>query len=296
MKSDINFVFFGGEPLGVPVLEELKAAGMIPSLIICSPDKPVGRKQVMTPPPVKIWAETNEIETWQPEGYKGAAAQEAVQAKLTLLNADVFVVVAYNFILPQWLLDIPKQGVVNVHPSMLPLLRGASPIRTALKDDMREAIGVTIMQMDAQMDHGPILDQMPLIIADENWPKAGPKLDKKLAQMGGEMLAEVLPEYLADGIIPQEQDDAQATYCGRLSKADSELEINPRKLPTSNKAYRAWLKINAFMGMGDTWFMHEGKRIKIKEAEFTMGKLRLLTVIPEGKSAMPFDLWFGNLN
>jgi len=285
-----RIAYFGGEPLGVPVLEELYLTGITPDLIVASPDKPVGRKQVITPPPVKVWAVEKEIEVYQPESYKGDAAQ-AVKETLSSSDWDIFVVVAYNHILPQWLLDIPKHGVINLHPSMLPFLRGASPIRTAIKDDLRDQIGVTIMQMDATMDTGPILDQMPMIISDENWPIPGPKLDLALARMGGAMLADVLREYLAGEIIPQDQDHTMATYCSRLTKADSELELNPRKLPTSNKARQAWLKINAFMGIGDTWFMHEGKRIKIKEAEFSMGKLRLLTVIPEGKPAIDFDTW-----
>jgi len=294
-NSKINFIYFGGEPLGVPVLEELKVAGLLPSLVVCSPDRPVGRKQELTPPPTKVWAQAHNIPTWQPESYKGDDAKIATQEKLTAINADVFVVVAYNFILPQWLLDVPAHGVVNVHPSMLPLLRGASPIRTAIKDDLREAIGVTIMQMDAQMDHGQILDQMPLPIVDENWPQTGPSLDLALARLGGAMLAEILPEYVAGDIFPQEQEHNQATYCGRFTKDDSEIELNPRKLPTSNKAYQAWLKINAFDGIGGTFFRHNEKRIKIKEAEFSMGKLRLVTVIPEGKNPQPFTVWLDSL-
>jgi methionyl-tRNA formyltransferase len=286
-----RIAYFGGEPLGVPVLEELKLTGITPDLIIASPDKPVGRKQVLTAPPVKVWAETECVEVFQPESYK----DESVRAKLESQEWDVFVVVAYNYILPQWLLDIPKHGVINVHPSMLPYLRGASPIRTAIKDDLRDQIGVTIMQMDATMDTGPILDQMPMEISDENWPVPGPKLDLALARMGGALLADVLREYLAGYIEPQEQDGKLATYCGRLTKSDSELELNSRKLPTSNKAYQAWLKIHAFEGIGGTWFMHNENRIKIKEAEFSMGKLRLITVIPEGKSAMPFDVWFASV-
>lgn len=282
-----SIAYFGGEPLGVPVLEELKLNGITPDLIVASPDKPVGRKQVMTPPPVKTWAKAECVEVFQPESYKDESTREYFESK----DWDVFIVVAYNFILPQWLLDLPAKGVVNVHPSMLPMLRGASPIRTAIKDDLREAIGVTIMQMDAEMDHGAILDQMPMDIADENWPIAGPELDLALARMGGEMLADTLREYLAGYIEPQEQEHDLATYCSRFQKSDSELEINPFKLPTSNKAYQAWLKINAFKGVGDTYFLHHDKRIKIKEAEFVMGKLRLITVIPEGKSAIPFQNW-----
>lgn len=291
-KTKTNIAYFGGEPLGVPVLEELYLTGITPNLIVSSPDKPVGRKQLMTAPPVKVWAQEKNIPVYQPESYEAENVREYFESQ----DWDVFLVVAYNYILPQWLLDIPKHGVINVHPSMLPLLRGASPIRTAIKDDLREAIGVTIMKMDATMDTGPILDQMPMDISDENWPVPGPELDLALARMGGAMLADTLREYIAGQIEPQEQDNDMATYCGRLTKVDSELTINPKKLPTSNKAREAWLTINAFMGIGDTWFMHDGKRIKITEAEFSMGKLRLITVVPEGKSAMPFDVWLDSVS
>ena len=291
MKDKPRIAFFGGEPLGVPVLEELYLTGITPDLIVASPDKPVGRKQVITAPPVKVWAETNNVAVFQPTSYK----DESTRAFLESTKWDIFIVVAYNYILPQWLLDIPTHGVINVHPSMLPLLRGASPIRTAIMTDQREAIGVTIMKMDATMDTGPILDQMPMDISDENWPIPGPELDLALARMGGAMLADVLREYIAGYIEPQEQEPKMATYCGRLSKSDSELHLNPYKLPTSNQARLAWLKIHAFMGIGDTWFIHNDKRIKIKQAEFSMGKIRLLTVVPEGKSAMSFDDWLTSL-
>jgi len=293
-NEEINFVYFGGEPLSVPVLEELKVFDLLPSLIICSPDKPVGRKQVMTAPPVKLWAEENGIETWQPDGYKGDEAQAITQVKLSPLKADVFVVVAYNYILPQWLLDMSPNGVINVHPSMLPKLRGASPIRTAIMNNERDHIGASVMLLDNKMDHGPILAQMHMPISDELWPVPGPDLDEALARMGGAMLADVLPKYLAGDVTPVEQNHADATYCGRLSKDDSELQISPLTLPTGAAAEQALRIHHAFMGMGGVWFMYEGKRVKIKEAECSAGTFRPLTVVPEGKSAMLFTQWLDN--
>tara|TARA_B100000508_G_scaffold38018_1_gene29785 strand:- start:3005 stop:3886 length:882 start_codon:yes stop_codon:yes gene_type:complete len=288
----IRFVFFGGEPLSVPVLEELKVENQLPELIVCSPDKPVGRKQVMTPPPVKVWAEENGIEVFQPTSYK----DESTREKLETVDADLFVVVAYNKILPKWLLDLPKHGTLNVHPSLLPKLRGASPIRTAIKDDLREDIGVTVMLLDEEMDHGPILDQIIVPIADENWPVSGPELDLALARTGGALLSSTLPEWIAGNIDPQEQDHEQATYCGKLTKADSELEIDPLNLPTGDAAWQAWLKINAFIGIGDTFFMHEGKRVKISEAELNNDQnLQINKVIPEGKSETDFNNYLQSL-
>lgn len=293
MSTPVTFAFFGGEPLAVPTLEKLSAAGLIPTLIVCNPDRPSGRGQALTPPPAKVWAERAGIEVFQPTNYKDGSAQEF----LTETNWDLFVVVAYNFILPEWLLELPEKGVINVHPSLLPKLRGASPIRTAIKDDLRDVVGVTIMLMDKKMDHGPILDQVQVPIADEDWPTSGPELDKKLADLGGELLAETIPAWIAGEIEPQEQDHNAATYCGRFSKEEHALEIDPHTLPTGETAMIIWRKINAFAGIGDTFFIHNDKRVKIKEAKLTdHNSLQLLRVIPEGKKEMDFTDYLKSLS
>lgn len=284
-KNEINFVFFGGEPLAVPVLEELKKANLLPNLIVCSPDKPFGRKQELTPPPTKVWAQKNGIETFQPTSYKAPAGLEILNKS----DWDLFVVVAYNYILPKWLIEIPKKGTLNVHPSMLPKLRGASPIRTAIKDDLRDDIGVSVMLLDEEMDHGPILDQIFVPIEDENWPLTGPELDNLLAKEGGSLLTEVIPAWLNGEVFLQEQNHEAATYCGRFTKTDSELNINPKNLPGGKEAWNSWLKINAFADIGETYFIYDGKRVKIKKAELSKnGSLCLLRVIPEGKNEMEF--------
>jgi len=281
----IDFVYFGGEPLGVPILEELEAAGLLPSLVICNPDRPSGRGHVLTPPPVKIWAEARGIEIFQPQSYK----TEETKTKLSEREWDLFVVVAYNFILPNWLLSLPKYQVLNVHPSLLPRLRGASPIRTAIKDDLRDAVGVSVMLLDEQMDHGPILRQLKMPIEDATWPLSGPTLDVALAHAGGALLAETMRDWVAGGIEPKEQDHSAATYCSKLDPTDRQLHIDPRHLPTAEVAKEAWHLINAFAGIGDTFFIHNGKRVKIKAAELTNGSLRLLRVIPEGKKEVSFE-------
>lgn len=288
--QDLNFVYFGGEPLGVPVLEELKASGLLPKLIVCNPDRPVGRKQVLTPPPVKVWAEENNIEVFQPESYK----DDVARTKLESSEWDLFVVVAYNFILPDWLLSIPKKQVINVHPSMLPCLRGASPIRTALKDGLRDQIGVSIMVMDEEMDHGPILNQLATPISDENWPVPGPELDDALAHTGGALLAATIADWMDGNIEPQEQDHDAATYCSKLSKADSELTIDPHNLPEGEDAMNALQQIRAFQGIGDSFFIFNDKRVKVKLANISDDKLEIITVVPEGKGEMSFTDYLEN--
>ncbi len=285
--SPIKFVYFGGEPIGVPVLKELKAVNLLPSLIVCNPDKPVGRKQTLTPPPVKVWADENNIPAWQPESIP---ANPTELNTLTTVDWDVFVVVAYNHILPKWFIDLPKHKTINVHPSLLPKLRGASPIRTAILEDMQDETGVSIMQLDEKMDHGPIIAQMKLEIAPENWPINGPELDEALARLGGSLLADTLPKWINGEIVPTDQEHEQATYCGRITKDMAELELNPYDLPIGSEAHKTFLKIKAYEGWPVTFFRYENKRYKVTAAQLTnSGQLIIQKVIPEGKKETDFS-------
>ena len=128
MNTKPKIVFFGGEPLGLPALEALVRAGLTPQLVVCNPDRPSGRGLELTPPRIKTWATEHGIAVFQPTSYKN----EEARLKLVETEWDLFIVVAYNFILPKWLLDLPKYGTINMHPSLLPKLRGMSPIRTAI--------------------------------------------------------------------------------------------------------------------------------------------------------------------
>lgn len=290
-RTDLKIVYFGGEPLGVPVLEELEACGFSPSLIVCNPDRPVGRKQVVTPPPVKTWALEHNIEVFQPESFTD---KDAILQSIGV-DWDLFVVVAYNQIFPEWLIDVPKFGTINLHPSLLPKLRGTNPIRETILRDMREECGVSIMLLDEKMDHGPILAQQKMKIAEENWPIAGRELDLALAQLGGAVLADTISKWIDGGITPVEQNHTEATYTKKMQKSDGELQIDPYNLPTDDEAYRTLLKIRAYDGFPGTFFMHDGKRNKVTDAELAEdGSLRVLTIIPEGKKEMKFSDYFKN--
>lgn len=287
-NKTLNIAYFGGEPLGVPVLTELKQAGIIPTLIICNPDRPVGRKHVLTAPPVKQWALKHGIEVYQPESVK----DEEFKQRMSETSWDLFIVVAYNKIMPKWLVNLPEKGTINVHPSLLPLLRGASPIRTSILEDMREQCGVTIMQMDEKMDHGPIIAQHTMKISKENWPVPGTTLDTRLANLGGALLADVIPRWLASDINTQEQVHEEATYCGRLDRSMGELTLDPLHLPKGDEAYQTLLKIRAYDGFPGTFFIHEGKRVKVVDAEITENTLHIKRIIPEGKQEMDFSVYF----
>ncbi len=283
----MKIAFFGTPEIASIVLEELKLVNIIPNLIITNPDAPVGRKQILTPPPVKVWGRNNNLSVIQPNSLKDSTSIP----DLTGSDWDLFIVVAYGKIIPSWLLAKPKYGTINVHPSLLPQLRGASPIRSAILNDIQKT-GVTIMLMDEKLDHGPILYQEETPIGSENWPISGEALDKIMAHQGGKMLAKIIPKYTAGEITPISQNHQEATFCTKISKDMSELKINPYDLPEGKEAYQILLKIRAFAGWPETFFIHEGKRFKIKQADIVDNKLRITRVVPEGKTETDFSLCF----
>lgn len=290
-STTFRFVYFAGEPLGVPVAEQLEKAGLLPSLVVCNPDRPSGRKQLLTPPPIKVWAESREIPVWQPESLK-----ERSMVEENLAGYDLFVVVAYNNLLPQWLIELPKHQTINLHPSLLPLYRGASPIRSAILDDRKDAVGVSVMLLDEKMDHGPLLAQETMEFADDSWPVPGQQFDKALAALGGELLAETVPAWVAGEIAPQEQDHQQATYCSKLDRSMGELTIDPFHLPTGDEAYQALLKIRAFDGFPGTYFIHNDKRVKVLSAHLHNNHLVIDEVVPEGKRQQSFTDYLQSLD
>lgn len=279
-----KFAFFGTPDIAVYALEEMASFGYVPEMIVTNPDAPVGRKNIVTPPPAKVWAKERDIKVIQPETLK----DRDQLADLLAEEWDFFVVLAYGKIMPEWLIDLPKYGTINAHPSLLPKLRGASPIRSTLLNDL-SACGVTIMQMDADLDHGPILLQQPVAL---NGPVMGQELDKVLARIAGDLLVETLKELPKGTIVPVEQKHDEATFCGKISKEMGELTIDPYNLPENDLALEYWHKICAFDGWPETYFIYDGKRIKIKKANYETGRLTIERIIPEGKKEMDFEDYF----
>jgi len=195
-------------------------------------------------------------------------------------------VAAYAKLIPKHILDIPRRGVLNVHPSLLPKLRGPSPVLSAILEDERET-GVTIMQMDEQMDHGPIVAAARIEIASEDWPIKGSILLELLAQEGGTLLAEVLPEWLAGTLEATPQDESAATFTKKFTDEDARLDL-------AGDPYKNLLKIRAFDSKqfdlpARAYFLDtRGKRVIVTEAQFKDGALEILRVIPEGKKEMPY--------
>jgi methionyl-tRNA formyltransferase len=290
MNKNPKIAFFGGEPLGLPALQALIQAGLVPAVVFCNPDRPHGRGQVLQPPAIKTFATGQTIPVIQPSNFKD-------KEDFSLLideEWDLFVVVAYNFILPAWLLALPKHGVINVHPSLLPKLRGASPIRTAILENTPEEVGISIMLMDEKMDHGPLLSQIPYV--PSVWPLRGPALDTELAVAGASLLTTTIPTWLAGNITPQPQAHEMATYTKKITKEHAELAINPLSLPTGAEARVLYHKILALTGNPGTFFYYHDKRVKITEVTLTDGDiLQLQKVVPEGRSETTFASYLQSL-
>jgi methionyl-tRNA formyltransferase len=274
----IKFIFFGTSGFSVIILEKLKEAGFVLALIITGEDKPKGRHLILTPPPVKIWAEKNNIPFLQPHSLK----DESLRSTLHDLRSTLFLVASYGKIIPQSILDIPKHGALNVHPSLLPKLRGASPIQGAILTENQT--GVTIMRMDAEMDHGPIVTQREVEVDD--WPPYSMDLEKILAEEGGKLLVEILPAWFNGDLKEIEQDHYKATYTKKITKDDAHIDLseNPQTNLRKIRAYAGWP--NAF-----TFFIKDEKRIRvvIKRAHIDAGELILERVVPEGKKEMSYE-------
>lgn len=276
--NNLRFVYFGTPQFAVIVLEELEAKGYLPSLIVTAPDKPKGRKLVLTPSEVKTWGEAHNIPVITPDTLK---SDELVK-ELQKVNADVFIVAAYGKIIPKHILDIPQYQTLNVHPSLLPRFRGSSPIESVILSD-ETCTGVTIMKVDEDTDHGPVIAQRERII--NNWPPRASELTRDLAHFGGKLLAEIIPEWL-NGLQSFPQDHTRATFTKKITKEDGLIELG-------GDALRNYRKIRAFDEWPTVYFFtkHADKEIRIKiiDAHLEEEKLMITRVVPEGKKEMDYE-------
>lgn len=283
----INYIFFGTSEISVDVLNQLREANLLPDLIITTPDSPQGRGLKLTPCPVKVWADQNGIKNFQPERLTGDFFTQLDSYKNESgknLSWDVFIIVSYGKIIPQNIIDLPKHGVLNVHPSLLPKYRGPSPIESAILNDDKKT-GVTIMKIDEQVDHGPIVEQE--IVEFEEWNHKD-EVSRKLAVVGGKILAKILPQYISGEVVPVEQNHSEATFTKKIEKSDAEIFLNEN--PRKN-----FLKIMAYTPHPGAFFFTEknGKtiRVKITDAKYENDTLEILRVIPEGKKEIDYSLF-----
>jgi len=277
-NNKIRIIFIGTPEFGAIILEELVKNNYQPVLVITNPDKPVGRKQVLTPPPVKLAAQKYKISIEQPEKIKNS------KIKIQNLEPDLIITAAYGQIIPKEILKIPKYGCLNIHPSLLPKYRGPSPIQAAILNGDKET-GVTIMLMDEKMDHGPILNQRELEFSILNFQFS--KLHDRLADLGAKLLLETIPDWINGKIKPQTQDEKKATYTKIIKKEDGEINWKKpaQEIERQIRAFNSWP--GAF-----TFIQKKGKKIRIKicQAELSKdNKLIIKKLQPEGKKPMSFE-------
>lgn len=274
------FVFFGTPELSVTVLDALLGRGYKPALIVTAPDKPKGRGLVPSPSPVKIWGEKQGIDVCTPQTLADADFLAAVENT----DWDVFVVAMYGKLIPKNILDLPRRGTLNVHPSLLPKFRGPSPVLSAILADERTT-GVTIMQLTEKMDAGPVVAQARIEVDEDTgeggWPPKGSAFETFLAAEGGALLAETLEPWIAGTVVAEPQDEAAATYTKKFSSEDA--LIDPLGDPRAEL-----LKIRAFDKSPRAHFFHNGTRLIVTDAAVEDGKLVILRVIPEGKKEVDY--------
>ncbi len=304
-KLPIKFAFFGSSRFSVIALDELERAGFLPAFVVTTIDKPQGRKMILTPTPVKEWALSKEIKVLDP--VKLNAEFIEILKKETLSAGDsqngtpdsspvtIFVVASYGKIIPQAVLDIPKQGTLNIHPSLLPKYRGASPLQSAILDDAKDT-GITIMMIDAGMDHGPIIIQEKVRV--DEWPTYE-DFEKMMAEKGAKLLAEILPKWTANEIKAKEQDHTAATFTKKITKEDGLIDLACIENTDPTDQYTAFRKIQAFHEWPQAYFFveHNGKNIRVKvtkaswqnSADISTSKLIIEKVIPEGSKEMSYN-------
>lgn len=230
----LRLVFAGTPEFAATHLQALCSQHYTPVAVYTQPDRPAGRGRKLMPSPVKTCALAHSCPVYQPESLKSPEAQ----AELAALKPDLLIVVAYGLILPQAVLDIPKLGCINVHASLLPRWRGAAPIQRALIEG-DASTGVTLMQMQAGLDTGPMLVKRELRIQPQD---TSASLHDALAELGAQTLLDALPQLASQSLIAEVQEESQVTYAHKLSKAEAQLDW---RLPASQLAryvrgYNPW--------------------------------------------------------
>lgn len=293
----MRILFMGTPEFALFSLRALVEAGMNVVGVVTQPDQPKGRGYVLTPPPVKIFAQEHGIPVYQPERLKNGAFDET----LAKINPDLIVVTAYGKILPESLLNYPKYGCVNVHGSLLPEYRGAAPMQRAILEGKKET-GITTMLMDAGLDTGKMLLQARVPIEENDNFET---IHDKMGEAGAPLLVETIEKIVAGTITPVEQDGAKATYAAKIEKEDCKIDFSKSARGVHDQIRALSPVPLAFTRLPD------GKLLKVAASELTTekfdpvpagtvvsisggaitvacgeGAIRLLELIPEGKSRM----------
>ncbi len=295
----MNLIFMGTPAFAVPSLKALIDAGHNIHAVFTQPDKPVGRKQIITPSPVKVCAAQQHIPIYQPTKLRTDEAR--AQMEPLFQSVDAGIVAAYGRILPSWMLQAPKLGCINVHSSLLPKLRGAAPINWAIANGESET-GVTIMQMDEGLDTGAMLRQgKTLIGVDERTPQ----LTARLAVLGASLLVETLAHLERGELHPIPQNEMQATYAPILKREDGQIDwtLSAEQIRNRMRGFTPFPGCYSFVqgqkveitncGSEDgAQGVEAGTIVEIAKESFVVAcggqsQLRVTEVLPAGKRVMP---------
>jgi methionyl-tRNA formyltransferase len=262
----VKIVYFGTLEYSATVLQALaKVKEFSIEGVVTQPAKPVGRAHKLVSSPVKIAAEELRIPIFEPTSLKTSPDN-------FLPKADIFIVYGYGLLIPKKILDLPTYGALNIHPSLLPNFRGPTPVQTAILQGETKT-GVSIILLDEQMDHGPILDQFELSIEKND---TTPLLTTKLINLTIPRLIKLIPEWINKKITPQEQNHGQATLCKLLARDDGKISFQKQ---TAEQIYNHFRAYTPWPG---TWTLWNGKRLK------------LLQLTPAHKDLMPGQVHIEN--
>ena len=294
----MKYIFFGTPEFSAIILEKLIDSSLFPVALVCNPDRPIGRKMIVTPPPTKevvLRKSLLEIDVLQPEKIN-----EEFLNKLGSYEADFYIVAAYAKILPAELLNIPKLGIIGVHPSLLPKLRGSSPIQSAILEGDTQT-GVTLYLLDEKVDHGPILAKRELEFpVSPSTPSSGPRgnfqfpiLSQKLAELAANLLVKTLPKFVKGEITPLLQNESKATFTKKFTTEDGYINIDELKNAinglNTKTAEIIDRKIRALNPEPGVYTIIHGKRMKIINAHLENNKLIFGEIQFEGKKPTLFS-------
>jgi methionyl-tRNA formyltransferase len=295
MSQPLNLLFCGTPEFAVPTLEKLVAAGFRISHVISQPDRPRGRKLEMAPSAVKARALQLGLPVTQPQTIKN---NEEFRALLTSMNPDAIIVVAYGRIIPQWMIDLPRLGNINLHASLLPKYRGAAPIQWAIANG-ESTTGVTTMIINAGLDTGDILLQAEIGISPVDTAES---LAPRLANIGAELMVRTLHGLGAGTVLPRAQNEAAATLAPILCKEDGRIDFQrgAQEILNRLRGFQPWpgaftaykgKTLNIWAATAETKPIHpaelvvEGERLLVGCSQNT--SLEVLELQLEGKKRMP---------
>jgi len=254
-----KILFFGTSEFGIPVLGAIrKLSGFKITGCITAPDRPKGRNAKIVSSPIKEWAKNHAVSVFQPINIKN----EEILSEIKQMAPDIILVAAYGQIIPREVLDIPPLRAINIHPSLLPRWRGASPVPfTILEGD--EKTGTTLMQMDEKMDHGPIISQREITLRGS---ETTPELLKTLSELSRDLITETLPKWKKEQWAPRPQAHAEATYSKLLSREDGRItwDESAQQIARQVRAFTPW------PGSFTEWQQQSGELLKISILEATV--------------------------